>query len=194
MSEWVDVWEAEDFRNAYRNWLEERMRARRYSILFDVMHDTPFEWNEKELPRDGDRAMDGKFLRVRFSEEYGKELLEEEMDDPCSFLEFLVALSYSIDDEIMYDAENPEQAADWFWEIMSNMKLDKYDNDTMSRDGILAFYAVGEILDMVMKRRYDYNGYPGMFPLSKPEADQRHVEIWYQANAYFIEKCFEDGI
>ena len=42
-----------------------------------------------------------------------------------------------------------------------------------------------------MSRDFDYNGYPGMFPLRKPIMDQRSVETWYRANAYMIEEYFE---
>ena len=191
VSEWADTWELEDFSNAYRNWLETSMNAQGYSILFDLLHDTKFEWSRK-IPRDSDRSEDGRYLRLRFANEAGLDIWDEWLDDtwPCSFLEFLVALAYSIDDKMMYDPEKPDQAAEWFWEMMSNMDLAKYDDQRMLQGGMLAWFLVSETVDKVMGRRYDYNGNGGLFPLRKPAMDQRKVEIWYQANAYMIENYF----
>ena len=166
------------------------MHADNYGILFDFLYDTEFRW-PMDIPRDSDRASDGRYLRVRFSEETGLELPEDWNDHPCSFLEFAAALAYSIDDEIMYDADNPEQVATWFWMIFENLGLDKFTDVRMVIDGLYAYECVDEIVERVMDRTYEANGYPGMFPLRKPMADQRHVEVWYQANAYFIENFFE---
>ncbi len=189
--DWNDTWEQEDFANAYRNWMQERMQAEGYDILFDVLHDIPFEWDERNIPRDSDRADDGRYLRLRFSEESNMRIFDGELAYPCSFLEFLIALAFEIEDNIMYDSSKPNQEVEWFWEIMSNLGLAKFTDERMHRESSLAYATVNEIADMVMKRRYDYNGYPGMFPLRKPQMDQTKVEIWYQANAYFIEKYFE---
>lgn len=188
ISEQDDVWRLEDFSNAYRNWLQDSMCADSYSILFDLLHDIEFEWSPK-IPRDSDRATDGRYLRLRFANESGMEIWQSWLGEswPCSFLEFLVALSYSIDDKIMYDPEKPHQASRWFWEIMGNLGLDKYDDAKMLRDSMLAWYYVVEIAERVMRRRYDYNGNGGLFPLKRPAMDQKKVEIWYQANAYMIE-------
>ena len=183
-------WLAENFENAYRNWLLEKMHASRYGILFDFLYDTEFVW-DPAIPRDSDRAENGKYLRETFSEESLMPMPGWYMDEPCNFLEFAVALAMAIDDSMMYDAENPEQAADWFWMMMSNLDLDRYDDEAMLQGGQVAYLTVSEKVNMVMQRRYDYNGYPGMFPLRKPAMDQRKVEIWYQANAYFIENYFE---
>lgn len=188
--EWEDSWRVEDFANAYRNWMEDTMDARGYGILLDVLHDTEFFW-DSHIPRDADRADDGRYLRERFSEETGTEMPDEWMDWPCSFLEFLVALAYEIDDKIMYDADHPEQVREWFWTMLSNIGLDVYDNDRMLAMGSAAYKEISTVLEDVMARKYGYNGYPGIFPLSKPAMDQRNVEIWYQANAYFIERYFE---
>lgn len=190
VSEWEDTWELEDFSNAYRNWMTETMGARRYRILFDLLHDTRFEWDSR-IPRDEDRASCGRYLRLRFSDESGMRVLGTWLDMPCSFLEFLIGLAYSIEEKIMYDPTVKDQPAKWFWDMMSNIGLDKYTDEYMMREGVLAYGYVSEIADRVMKRRYEYNGYLGLFPLRKPEMDQRKVEIWYQANAYFIEKYFE---
>lgn len=184
-------WAMEDFENAYRNWISSRMHASKYSILFDILYDVEFEW-DPDIPRDGDRAADGRYLRERFSEESGTEMSPVYLEWPCSFLEFLVALAFSIEESMMYDPEDGgKDESTWFWEMMDNAGLSAYDDDAMQAGGMIAFMKVTETVNMILRRRYDYNGYPGLFPLKKPAADQRKVEIWYQANAYFIEECFE---
>jgi hypothetical protein len=170
--------------------MQESMRAANYGILFDILYDVEFEWR-RDVPRDADRADDGRYLRLRFAEEEGLECKDEWLIEPCSFLEFLISLAYLIDDRIMYDPEKPDQVVDWFWLMMGNARLDACTDDYMMQGGTLAYSMVMEIVNMIMNRAYDYNGYPGLFPLRKPQMDQRKVEIWYQANAYFIEAYFE---
>ena len=184
-------WKLEDFANAYRNWIYTRMLGKGYGILFDVLHDTKFEWDVSRLPRDGDRAVDGQYLRLRFADEAGWEFEDEWLEWPCSFLEFLVALAFSIEDSIMYDPAEPNREHEWFWLMMHNIGLDKFDDEYMLSQGTMAMATVSDICEMVMDRDYDYNGAKGLFPLRNPVMDQRGVEIWYQANAYFIEEYFE---
>lgn len=183
-------WAFEDFVNGYRNWIAAEMRADGYGILFDVLFDTPFTWCA-DVPRDEDRAANGQWLRLRFSNETGVAVKDKWLEIECSFLEFLVALSYSIEDKIMYDPDHPDRAHEWFWMMMGNAGLDEFDDERMMRSGILAFQTVGEVVDRILKRRYEANGYLGLFPLRKPSCDQRNVEIWYQANEYMAENYFD---
>ena len=185
-----DEWELENFGNAYRRWLVDRMDAKGYDILFDYLYDVEYRW-APDIPRDSDRESDGRDLRRRFSEETGVQLPFGWKDQPCSFLEFAAALAFAIDDEIMYDPCNPEQVSEWFWMMMENLGLDIYDNHMMLENSAASYEAVDSIVEMEMAREFDYNGYPGMFPLRKPIMDQRSVETWYRANAYMIEEYFE---
>lgn len=179
-----------NFWNAYRNWLGAKMDGGDHSILFDIMMDTKFVWSE-DIPRDEDRAADGRYLRLRFAEEEDLEIPDEILGYPCSFLEFLVALAYSIEDEIMYDPEEPDRASEWFWTMMRNAGLSQYDDAMMLGGRTLTDQLASSCIDKIMKRRYEPNGDKGLFPLKHPAVDQRDVEIWYQANAYFIEEYFE---
>lgn len=183
-------WAMEDFEVAYRNWMERRMHASKYGILLDLLNDIPFAW-DPDIPRDEDRAANGRYLRARFSEESGIPMEDSWMEWPCTFLEFLVALAFSIEDNILYDPENPGQEADVFWEMMDNCGLSELDDDTMSHSGYLAYGRATETVSMILGRRYGYNGAPGLFPLRKPAMDQRKVEIWYQANAYSMENWID---
>lgn len=185
-----DEWVVENFGNAYRRWLVERMDAHGYEILFDFLYDVEYRW-DPDIPRDSDRESDGRDLRRRFSEETGMELPDGWKSHPCSFLEFVVALAFAIDDEIMYDPYNPGQVSEWFWMMMTNLGLDIFDDRTMLENSASSYEEVTRIVELEMGREFDYNGYPGMFPLRKPIMDQRDVETWYRANAYMIEEYFE---
>jgi hypothetical protein len=46
---------------------------------------------------------------------------------------------------------------------------------------------VEEILHTLIWRTYDPDGTGGFFPLTRPQFDQRTIEIWYQMNAYSME-------
>ena len=179
-------WAMEDFENAYRNWMAKRMHASKYMILFDLLYDATFTW-KADIPRDEDRAANGRYLRARFSEETGMRMDDSWLEWECRFLEFLVALAFSIEDNILYDPENPGQEADVFWEMMDNCGLSRFDDDEMRNSGYLGYATASEIMQMIMDRRYDKNGNKGLFPLARPAMDQRKVEIWYQANAYAME-------
>lgn len=179
-----------DFCNAYRNWIGSTMGDGSHEILFDVMMDTEFRW-DPGIPRDADRESDGRFLRLEFAEEEGWELTDEELAIPCSFLEFMAALARTIEDDLMYDPDEPDRAPEWFWEMMENSGLALFDDRYMVEGRTLAYQMAVETMNRVMERRYEPNGDKGLFPLKHPMADQREVEIWYQANAYFIEEFFE---
>lgn len=184
------IWEADDFRNAYDTWLPCLVNDGSHSILLDLLHGVDFIWDEN-IPRDADRASDGRYLRLRFSEESGLECPDEALGWPCSFLEFLVALAYSIEDDLMYDPEEEDRSRKWFWLMMENAGLDEFDDGTMLASGMHAYYLVMETVNRILYREYDRDGSKGLFPLKDPRMDQRLVEIWYQANAYFIEEYFE---
>jgi hypothetical protein len=47
---------------------------------------------------------------------------------------------------------------------------------------------ISDIVDRVTDRRYATNGAGGLFPLQNAEQDQRKIELWYQANAYLLER------
>lgn len=131
------------------------------------------------VPNDDNRAEDGRYLRCEFIEDQG---LEEADVDPdwlgmgCSFLEMLVGLSRRL--SFLGDGE----ARDWFWHLVNNLGL-RYNDRRRFPDEV-----VEEVLDNVIWRTYEPNGDGGLFPLRRPDRDQRDVELWYQLNAYLLER------
>lgn len=178
-------WELENFSNAYRNWLTWTFDPdRRYTILFDILYDTEYVWM---LERDGDRASDGIHLRAQFEYESGLQAPEGWHDWPCSFLEMVAAMAFTMEDAIMYDPENGDCTIEWFWLMLGNLGLDIYDDNVLLESGQTATDEINGIVDRVMHRRFSKNGFGGFFPLANAVDDQRLVEFWYQMNAYVME-------
>ena len=182
-----DAWRMESFAASYREWIADEMGRSGYSILFDILYGIEFQWT---LERDADRAEAGKDLRLRFENISGMTCRDEWLDWPCSFLEMLVGLAYSMEDHVLYDGTKGDRSAEWFWMILGNLGLDVC-TDTWMRltPGSSSF--VERTVKCVIERAYSPDGYGGMFPLRYPESDQRTVEIWYQAHAYILENAIE---
>ena len=177
------AWELENFSNAYRVWLSDKMGADRYLILFDILYETEFL---VLLEDDENRAWWGRDLRRRFSEESGLPYPETD-EQPCSFLEMLIGLSYSLEEQVLYDNVYGDRTATWFWMMMSNLGLDICDDEWMLFEPG-SFWKVDQIIHTVMARDYDWSGAGGIFPLMHAKEDQRKVPLWYQAHAFIIEK------
>lgn len=149
--------------------------SRTYWNLFRILFTKEFVWF---VPNDDNRVEDGKQLRRDFLEECK---IEGEDRDwllmGCSFLELLVGLSHRA--AFLTSADPVE----WFWEMLENLDLRKYnDREHIPRN------KVEDKLDRVMWRNYRPNGKGGLFPLRRAERDQREVELWYQLNAYILER------
>lgn len=151
-------------------------RARTYWTLLKFLYEKQFTWTDIE--NDENRAQDGKDLRHEFLRETGTPMDEPEwLGMDCSFLELLIALSRTL------AFEGGGEPKERFWELISNLGLlectDAYPPDEM---------IVNHILDKVINRDYSRNGVGGLFPLKSADRDQRRVELWYQANAYLLER------
>lgn len=148
---------------------------RTYWSLLRQLFNKEFVWH---IPNDDNRVEDGRQLRHKFLEDANIRDHDGWADDPgCSFLEMLIALSRRV------ALEADGDPADWFWHLMNNIEL-RDCNDASRYDEEL----VDEILERVVCRNYDMDGFGGLFPLARPESDQRRVELWYQMNAYVLEK------
>lgn len=147
-----------------------------YFELMYQLYSTEFYWT---VSNDNNRAADGLKLR----EKYG--FVQDDL--PCSLLEMLMALAIRCDEEIMYNSTEGDRSKDWFWMMMTNLGLNKFrdrsfgegwNNDNVAR-----------ICDTFMDRDYASSGHDGgLFPLRHARKDQTEVEIWYQLNAYLLER------
>jgi len=162
----------------YFKWLTDIIADRNYynyHSLLKCLYETPFFWT---LPLDSSRASDGIELRLSYAVETGENV---DMDEECSVLEMLVALSIRIETDITGEPgfSYPEK---WFWEMLNNLGL--LAEDDMEFDLNSAY----NILDNWMSRNIRPDGYGGIFPLSRPYADQRNITIWDQMSHYINEK------
>ena len=172
---------SEPLENLYFNWLCERVQtpevptpSTSYNRLFRHMHNTEFVFL---VVGDDNRGADGVELRVEFLHLADIPADEEWLSYPCSVFEMLVAFSI----RACRQTDSPEY--EWFWHILGNIDLLRY-NDVEPYDA----EAVRETLDRVLWRHYGYSGLGGLFPLNRPNVDQRNVELWYQFSAYLTDK------
>lgn len=136
------------------------------------------------VPNDDNRGVDGEQLRVRFEDEVGPQGSSSLPNGPCTVLEMLIGLAYRLEFELLGGSfERPMK--DWFWVLIDNLGLIRYDNNTYERAGSAS--QIDEVLVRMLDRRYNWDGTGGLFPLSRAaQKDQRRVEIWYQMSAWVI--------
>ena len=154
-----------------------RNRSKTYWALLRLLYKKEFEWVPR-IPKDENRAQDGKDLRREFLDQTGTVMDEADfLDQGCSVLEMFVALARKL------EFEGGGTLAEWFWVLIDNLGLTECTDANPPEEAIL-----DEILNKMIDRDYAPNGAGGLFPLQNPEQDQREVELWYQANAYLLER------
>lgn len=153
----------------------EKNPARSYWNLMRQLYVTEFVWF---VPNDHNRAEDGRDLRKRFVHYSGVTPDHEWMDLGCSLLEMLLGLAHRL------SFETGHKPRGWFWRMVENLELAELSD---AHWGELTSEAVDEVLNQVNWRTYEPDGRGGLFPLERPQEDQREVEIWYQLSAYLLE-------
>lgn len=159
----------EPIENLYFDWLCAKLNnysTSDYLELFRILHSHLFI-DMRSL--DENRIEDAKELREYFLGETGTDPEDDWLHQECSIFEVLIAFSeraaFQIDMSIQ----------EWFWQFITNLKLDDYRRvDASDKPTIYA------ILDRFVMRAYEPNGDGGLFPLRRPQRNQREVEIWYQ--------------
>lgn len=134
---------------------------------------------------DQNRAAYGLLLRKRFAGElYDEDILYMDLG-PCRVLEMLIALAERIDTIGSIGMPVEDRIPHFFWIMLSNLDMATctdmvwdYEKERL----------VNHKIDILLDRKYEYNGSGGLFPLQFPKTDQRNVEIWYQMQSYFLEK------
>lgn len=165
--------------NEYYHWLLDRVGIKKedqeaYAYLFEDLYKREFEWF---VDRDKNRALDGLDLRKEFEDETGN--IADRYSN-CNMLEMIVALAIRCENDIM-GVPDEDNTTRWFWDMITNMKLDKYTNSRYSPK------QVKETLDNVIFRQYERSGKGGLFPLRTSKTDQRKIELWYQMASWLNE-------
>lgn len=169
---------------AYFVWLysqvgsvKNRNRSKTYWTLLRFLYRKEFTWDERTMEKDGNRAQDGKDLRLEFLDSNDLPRNEDWLSFGCSFLEMMIALAWKV------AFEGGGTQAERFWEMIDNLGLTGCTDANPPDEDI-----INDIVDKVIERDYAANGAGGLFPLMEPDDDQRGVELWYQANAYLLER------
>lgn len=110
----------------YLVWLYERTGQspsnprKEYWSLMRQLFTKEFVWI---IPNDDNRVEDGRDLRYRFLEEQRiKKVDPDWMILGCSMLELLIGLANRL------EFEGGGLACNWFWQLITNLDLDKYDD------------------------------------------------------------------
>jgi len=178
----------------YFDWLLEAVTCDLYApgdywYLLDILFDTEFYWT---LDRDSNRADDGMHLRLLYSQEHpveGHKLLRS-MPEFCTVLEMLIALAKRCENEVMYDPDQGDRTALWFWIMLENLGLTSYNDRAFRRNHRRVDQYVDDILTTFMYREFEPDGTGSIFRVKNVQADMRDTELWYQMQ-YYVNENFD---
>jgi len=171
----------------YFNWLclktVKRGEPIRFEEFISDLHKMEFY---SIFPNDDNRAGDGVRLRDLFADETNTDDVDAGfLSGPCSIFEMLIALADRMDFQLYDSDEGKERCERWFWLLIDNLGLHKYEWDDSK---IIQKKNLNKsIIRKFLERTYTRYGKGGLFPLKYPKNDQRSVEIWYQMMNYISE-------
>lgn len=129
------------------------------------------------VPNDDNRGSDGIALRREFlRSDRTLQATREWMLEESSVLEMLIGLARHLAFEM--DGE----VGEWFWQLIDNLGLTRLD-DRRFHSGVIE-----QTVERLVERKYSSDGTGGLFPLQEPHNDQRQVELWFQMEAYLLER------
>ena len=131
--------------------------------------------------RDIDREKNGLELRKEW---YCNNITFED-SLPCTVLEMIIGISKRMSEQLM-DEDGEDKTAQYFWEIIGNLGLDCWDDDSFGWDTGLAQKKIAKTCEILCKRQYNSDGTGGgMFPMPGVLGiNQKKMEIWYQMQEY----------
>jgi len=170
-------------RKIYLDWLSALVESARpgqtFLCLFRALDRTKFQADGK-VPLDSNRVSYALGLRTEFFNTYQIEYPDDFGEARVSMLELLIQLAYDMGRTTSREDNIPS----YFFELLENLGICIPDEEYIDIDRIDS--DVYRVLQMVIRRKYSHKGL--LFPLKYPQKDQRHVELWFQMNAYLIEK------
>lgn len=170
-----------EIRDEYFYWMVDLVGGRQesdrtsFERLLAHLHNIEFRYL---IPKDRNRAEDGKDLRRNFALSNGYERtvgsVVDDLDGPCSVLEMLMALAIRCENSIMDDATRGDRTAQWFWGMIVNLGIGDMTN--VHFDSNIVDDAIEQFLD----REYEPDGRGGLFRIRDCDYDLRKIEIWTQ--------------
>lgn len=165
----------------YYRYLVEQLdsgKFRKYSDLVGFLYDMEFV-DISGLDRN--RIADAKNMYKAYCETDG---IEPDFDTYiASVFEVLLALSIRCEQDIM-GVPGSDENDKWFWIMLENLGLLNFENRRFNRISVIE---IRRIIDIFLRREYEFDGFGGVFPLKNAENDQRTVELWYQLSSYLNE-------
>jgi hypothetical protein len=157
----------------YFEWLSHLVYSSNHHNLLKALFHKEFVWF---VANDDNRAVDGKDLRGEFLQAERLQDVGDFLDIGCSMFEMLIGLARRL------QFETDGTVREWFWHLIKNASLEKFTDE-----GPLPIDRVDDILDRLIWRTYNPDGIGGLFPRTRPEEDQRSIELWYQMSGYLLE-------
>lgn len=122
--------------NSYKEWLQKMVidgETCCYNILLERLDLLPYLPNKLNK----DRYEDARQLRIRYGDDNNIEgVLSYFKKEPITVFEVLLALSIRIEEKIMSDNKKGDRTSQWFWALINNIGLGKYDDDNWDLDAI----------------------------------------------------------
>lgn len=177
--------------DGYFRWLIDSVDSEAHPVdeyiqMLTMLFNTEFYWS---IEMDSNRAEDGLALRVLYFDEhpgYGQEVFDD-MPNECMVLEMLIALARRCDRDIMYDPDNGDTTATWFWMMIENLGLTGFDDAVFNKQRYLAAEYVDRAVQIFLDREYEPDGTGSIFRIRETSTDMRKTELWYQLNFYLTE-------
>lgn len=110
-----------------------------------------------------------------------------DMDYDASVLEVMVYIADKIETTIMTNDDYGDRTGLWFWFMMESLDLIQYDNSRFNGPEI------DKKLDIFIERRYQRDGFGGLFTVEKRNFDARKESIWNQAMTFLTEFAKNNG-
>ena len=145
-----------------------------YRQLAETLMDIPFK---VIVPQDQNRVLDAEEMRRDW---------DDAPRGDASVFEVLISLCQ----HVMWMAggivdNGPKSEEGWFFEMVRNLGILQFSDDIWSDE---TSEYVRDRVEKWVERDYEYDGTGGIFPLQHPHDDQAKVELWYQMNAYLMER------
>lgn len=172
----------EEIRHEYFEWMFHIVcdgrygKENSYRELLAYLHEIEFTWI---IPKDSNRAEDGKSLRWRFAYSTHTNVYDA-LDGPCSVLEMILALAIRCEESLLDDPSYGDRTGQWFWKMIANLGLGSMTDQRFDQD------YVDDAISRFLNREYEADGRGGLFTVRNCGCDLRDVEIWNHA-MWFID-------
>lgn len=167
--------------NEYLRWIFDVIDGWDYSCMLKQLHTIEFY---SDIWLDENLIDDVESFRDRMGRDY---------DGPRggpTVLEIFVVLADKCEDKIMHNPDFGNRTSDWFWAMMDNLGLGRYDDVHYNSN---SSEKVSDIIDIFLEKDYEYDGTcGGAFPCKDPPKDMRNTALWEQLNYWLNENYYDE--